>query len=196
MIRNKIKTIYPHQFLLIQTFNNNVFVADYTEQTKTHSLKRNVEFFSPIPPTDIDYFSIINSPKLHIDAIKFNNSSFVYGNGNPKSQCEATVFPNSSSTNSWILFCELKYSSKPINNRNNLIKAIKQLFKTRYYYIQEGVINKTNTCYLIASLPLQAEPFANFSIPPTMLAKLKVSRNIILRLKNTIEIKDDKVIYV
>lgn len=196
MIKTNIQTNYSHQYTNIQSFNSNIYVADYTEQTKTLPVKRSVEFFSPNPPMDIDFFSIINSFNIDIDAIKFDNTSFVYSNGNPKSQCEAVFFPNSSDTNSWILFCELKYSSKPFNNTNNLRKAIKQLFKTRFYYIQVNIIDHSNTCYLIASLPMQSEPFANFSITPTFLIKLKTTRNIILRLKNSVEIKDDKALQI
>lgn len=196
MIKTNIQTRFYHQYNIIQSFNEDTYIADYTEQTKTVLVKRNIEFFSPNPPTDIKYFSIINTPNLGIDGIEFDNTSFVYSNGNPKSQCEAVFFPSSSNVNSWILFCELKYSSKPPNNSNNLRKAIKQLFKTRYYYIQENVISRLNTSYLLASLPMQSEPFANFSITPTLLVQLKSSRNIVLRLKNAVEIENDLVIRV
>jgi len=196
MIKRNIQKAFIHQYNLIVNFADNIFVADYTEQTKSLPTKRNVEFFSPNPPIDINCFEIINSPNLPIDGIEFNNSSFVYGNGNPKSQCEAVIYPSTSDDKSWILFCELKYSSKPLNNNSNMRKAIKQLFKTRYYYIQEGVISKSNNSYLIASLPLQSEPFANFSIPPALLTKLKRKKNIVLRMKNSVEIIDDVLISI
>ena len=196
MIKSNIQTSFVHQYGVIQSFNESAYVADYTEQTKTLPIKKSVEFFSPNPPTDIDFFSIINTPKLDIDGIGFDNNSFVYSNGNAKSQCEAVFFPSTSNPKSWILLCELKYSSKPLNNTNNLRKAIKQLFKTRFYYIQENVISASNTCYLLASLPMQSEPFANFSVTPAFLIKLKSSRNIILRLKNTIEVEDNLVLKV
>lgn len=196
MIKTYIQTSYIHQYNTIQSFNDDIFVADYTEQTKTLPVKRSVEFSSPNLPAGIDYFSIKNTPKLNIDGIDFDNTSFVYSNGNSKSQCEAVFFPSSSNIDSWVLFCELKYSYRPLNNVNNLRKAIKQLFKTRYYYLQDGVIGNSNTSYLIASLPMQSEPFTNFSIPPSFLTKLKSSRNIVLRMRNIVEIKDGKIIYV
>lgn len=196
MIKQGIQTNYIHQYNTIKNFSDDLYIADYTEQTKALPLKRSVEFFSPNNPTDITYFSVINTPKIIIDGIEFNNSSFVCGNGNPKTQCESVVFPTVSNFESWILFCELKYSSKPSNNSNNLKKAIKQLYKTRYYYIQSNIISLTNTCYLIASLPIQSEPFANFSISQPILTKLKRNKNIILRLKNKVEIIDDKLIQV
>ena len=196
MIREKLKTAYLGQYNQIVSFVDDIYIADYTEQTKTLPVKRSVEFFSPIPPTDINYFSIINTPKLSSDGIIFNNLSFIYGNGHSKSQCEAVFFPTSSGLNTWILFCELKYSSLPINNANNLKKAIRQLYRTHFYYIQENVIARTNNCYLIASLPLQSEPFTHFSISQAFLSKLKRNRNIILRLKNSIEIIDEELLAV
>jgi hypothetical protein len=144
-----------------------------TLQTQTLPVKRSVEFFSPNPPSDISYFTINNPKKIEFNGIEFDNSSFVYPNGNTKSQCEAVFFPQNSTPDSWILFCELKYSNMPKNNERNLKKAIKQLIKTRYHYLQENVISKTNTQYLLASLPLQSEPFANFILTQSDLLKLK-----------------------
>lgn len=196
MIKGNIESAYTNQYSLINKFVDSIYVTDYTEQTKVLTVKRSVEFFSPTPPLDITYFSILNTLKLPVDGIKFDNSSFVCGNGLPKSQCEAVFFPSVSSSDSWILFCELKYSSKPAKNTNNLKKAISQLYKTHYYYIQASVITLTNSCYLVASLPLQSEPFANFSVPPALLTKLKRTRNIILRLKNSVEIIDSKILAI
>lgn len=196
MIKSSIQTKFNHQYCAIQSFNNDVYVADYTEQTKTHTIKKSVEFFSPNSPTDIDSFLIKNDKNLSIDGIKFDNSSFVRGNGTPKTQCEAVFFPTTSESDSWALFCELKYSSLQRWNEQNLKKALKQLFRTRYYYVQENIINLSNTTYLIASLPKQPEPFRNFTLHPSFLLRLKKRRNIILRLQNQIGILNDKLITV
>lgn len=196
MIKSQIQIHFHHQFLAIKNFTDTCFIADYTEQTKPLPTKRGVEFFTPNNPTDIDFFSIINTPKISIDGIEFNNLSFVFNNGFAKSQCEAVFFPSTSTSDSWILFCELKYSNKPANNSNNLKKAISQLYRSRYYYVQKGIIAETNSSYLVASLPMQSEPFTNFSISQPLLIKLKHTRNIILRLKNTVEIENDKLILV
>ena len=195
MIKQRIRNRYVHQYNVIQSFSDNTHIADYTEQTKTALIKRSVEFFSPNPPNDINYLSIINTPLLSIDGIEFDKNSFTYSNGNAKSQCEAVVFPTTSTNNSWVLFCELKYGSLR-NNRRNLRKAIKQILKTRYYYLQEGIITINNTAYLIASLPTQSEPFTNFSLTPGSLLNLKRTRNIVLRLKNSVEVKDNETLIV
>ncbi|WP_405266436.1 hypothetical protein [Cellulophaga sp. Ld12] len=196
MIKQRIQNKYVHQYNLINNFNDNTHIADYTEQTKRLLVKRSVEFFSPNPPIDINYFTINNPPLLDIDGIEFDNNSFVHSNGNPKSQCEAVIFPTVSTNTSWVLFCELKYSSLPRNNNRNLRKAIKQVLKTRYYYFQNGIITLQNTAYLIASLPIQSEPFTNFSLTPNYLLNLKRKRNIVLRLKNSVEIKNSELLIV
>ncbi|MFV5686637.1 hypothetical protein ACM55I_14465 [Flavobacterium sp. GB2R13] len=196
MIKTNIQTKYIHQHRKISSFSDSFFVADYTEQTKLLPVKRSVEFFCPNHPLDIDYFSVKNDNKINVDGIDFDNSSFVCGNGNSRSQCEAVFYPSTSNSDSWVLFCELKYSALPRRNPKNLEYAIRQLYKTRYYYVQNNVIAETNKSYLIGSLPMQREPFSNFTIPPSFLSKLKNKRNIILRLKNSIEISDDKIINV
>ena len=75
-------------------------------------------------------------------------------------------------------------------------KAIRQVLKTRYYYFQDGIITMQNTAYLIASLPIQSEPFSNFSLTPNYLLKLKKTRNVILRLKNSVEIQNNELLIV
>ncbi|MES2655560.1 MAG: hypothetical protein V4620_08225 [Bacteroidota bacterium] len=195
MIKTNITTYYPHHLIL--DYNKNIYIADYTELTKNIAPKRFVEIFSPDPCSDNQYFCILNPNDLNVGNIIFDSSSFTYSNGKTKSQCESVSFPSVSTGQSWILFTELKYSSKQLNNRNNLRKAIKQLYRTRYHYMLSNVFKRNeNICYLIASLPLQSEPFANFSLTPSRLTTLKVKHNIILRLKNTIEIENDQFLLV
>ena len=196
MIKTNISLSLPHLHANIVSYNKNIFITDYTEKTKMTIPRRSVEIFSPFPCPDNDCFYINNMVQLNIDTIVLDNHSFKHFNGLPKSQCETTMFPSTSIDESWFLLIELKYSNKPINNASNLKKAVKQLFKTRYHYIQENVISKKNTQYLIASLPMQIEPFANFSLTPSYLLNLKVKRNIILRFKNSVRIIDDKLINV
>jgi hypothetical protein len=195
MIRTNILAKYNHSTIIDNS--ENIYIVDYTEQTKHFPVRRAVEIFSPSPPTDNSYFSIINNDKLLINTIVFDNTSFTYHNGLPKSQCESSSFPKISNKQSWILFTELKYSSNPLYNEKNLKKAIKQLFKTRYHYIQSGVFQKgENTSYLLASLPLQTPPFANFMLTQGYISNLKTKHNIILRQQNSIEVIDDTIIIV
>lgn len=173
--------------------DKSLFIADYTKQTNS---ARDVEVFPNVPPADIDYFSLINNVSLNSCYVTFNNSSFTRPNGNAMSQCECVVFPNTSANDSWIFFAELKYSNLDYRNDANLTKAIRQLYKTQYYYKSKGVFSTTNTCYLLASLPQQSEPFAQTVISPMDLQRLKLNHNIVLRLQNHAEIQDDKIINV
>lgn len=134
--------------------------------------------------------------KLEITGIPFNYKSFRTENKQTLSQCECVVFPDVSDHNSWILFLELKYSDNENNNENNFNKAIYQLFRTLCYYKADEIFHKTNTCYLIISMPLQLEPFINVSLDPPYLLSMKEKHNIVIRAQNSITIIDDKKIKV
>ncbi|PJF00384.1 hypothetical protein CUB97_03350 [Prevotella intermedia] len=196
MIRTNIQNHFPHQLTNGITTCSSIYVADYTEQTKLDKIKRAVELIKGSPPSDIDYFTVNNSCNLEIDGIPFNNTSFIRANGSPLSQCESTIYPHNSNNNPWILFLELKYSCKSENNENNLNKARRQLFKTQYYYRSQGVFDKNNTCYLLASLPMQRPPFANISLTQPYLSAMKRRHNVVIRFQNSVEIIDDKKIKV
>ena len=196
MIRKKIETSFPHHLNSCIATSSSLYVADYTEKTKNDPIKRGTELFEVSPPSDIDFFTVNNQNNLMIEGIPFDNNSFTYPNGNIASQCECVIYPHCSNNESWILFLELKYSCKPKNNKNNLNKARKQLFKTQYYYKSKGVFNKDNICYLLASLPMQCPPFANSSFPPGYLSAMKKKHNVVIRFQNSVEIIDDRKIKV
>lgn len=196
MIRKKIQTSFPHHLNSCTTTSSSLYVADYTEKTKNDPIKRGTELFEESPPSDIDFFTVNNQNKLMIEGIPFDNNSFTYPNGNIASQCECVIYPNNSNRDSWILFLELKYSNKTKNNRYNLNKAKRQLFKTQYHYKSKKVFDKNNTCYLLASLPMQTPPFVNSSFPPNYLLTMKKKHNVIIRFQNLVEIIDDKKIKV
>ncbi|WP_232518885.1 hypothetical protein [Porphyromonas gingivalis] len=159
-------------------------------------IKRATELFEVSPPSDIDYFTVNNPCNLEMDGIPFDNNSFTRPNGKSLSQCECVIYPHSSNDESWILFLELKYSNDDKNNKKNLNKARKQLFKTQYYYKSKGVFDKNNTCYLLASLPMQRPPFTNISLTQPYLSAMKKRHNVVIRFQNSVEIIDDKKIKV
>lgn len=194
MIRTKIQRDFAHHLQNCTTTTANLYVADYTEQTKQQAIKRATELFDGSPPNDIDYFTVENPLSVEIDGIPFNNGSFTRRNGNSLSQCECAIYPHNNIDDSWILFLELKYSNSKENNRKNLNKARKQLFKTRYYYKSMGIINKKNTCYLLASMPMQSSPFANISLSQPYLLAMKKKHNIVIRFQNSVKIKNHKTI--
>ena len=196
MIRTNIQNHFPHQLTNGITICSSIYVADYTEQTKLDKIKRAVELIKGSPPSDIDYFTVNNPCTLEMDGIPFDNNSFTRPDGSPLSQCECVIYPHSSNAGSWILFLELKYSHKAKNNKKNLNKARRQLFKTQYYYKSKVCFDKKNTCYLLASLPMQPPPFANISLTQPYLSEMKRKHNVIIRFQNSVEIIDDKKIKV
>jgi hypothetical protein len=148
------------------------------------------------PPNNIDYFLVNNQNEINVDGIPFDYQSFQRPNGQIASQCECVIYPHISNSDSWICFVELKYSNIPENNRRNLNKARLQLFKTQYYYKSKKVFNSTNTCYLLASLPMQSPPFINFELNPVYLANMKRRHNIIIGCKNCVEIVSDTILSI
>jgi hypothetical protein len=191
MIEENIAREFPkHKDLCCHT-DQTLYLADYTNQTDN---LRGVEVFESTPPGDIQCFELENKINLPVSYIVFDNSSFTSPGGLTLSQCECVFFPKSATVNSWILFVELKYSEKSNKNNKNLRKAIRQLYRTRTYYYIKGIFSKSNTCYMVASLPLQAEPFAQSVISPMDLTKLKSKHNVILRMTNSASIKDNQAI--
>ena len=193
MIRANIIREYPSHLRNCTNTAQSLFIADYTKQTAS---ARGVELFTGKPPEDIGYFALYNYVGLQTTGVVFSNTSFIRPDGSPRSQCECVVFPDMSNHESWILFVELKYSCHDYNNENNLNKARRQLFKTQYYYKRQGIYTTTNTCYLLASLPLQTEPFLNISLDPSYLLDMKEKHNIVIRFQNSAEVVDDKQINV
>lgn len=193
MIRTNIQNHFSRHLGNSITTCNSIYVADYTQQTQS---RIGVTLFDGTIPSNIDYFTVNNPKSIEIDSIPFDNQSFSKPNGDIASQCECVTYPKSSNNESWILFLELKYSSKKKNNENNLNKARKQLFKTQYYYKSKGVFGNSNICYLLASLPMQSTPFANFSLGQPYLLRMKKKHNVIIRFQNSVEIIDSKMLKV
>jgi len=193
MIKTNIAREYPAHIARCNYSDQTLYLADYTNQTRS---AQGVEIFENTPPTDIKSFELKNNVNLLNGYISFDNTSFIRPDGSALSQCEYVVFPKISGVDSWIFFAELKYSNNPYWNDNNIRKAISQLYKTRTYYLNKGVFSKTNTCYLLASLPMQAEPFAQMVVSQVDLQRLAKKHNVVLRLQNHAEIQNDKIINV
>ncbi len=193
MIKTNITNEYPTHIAKCKDSTLHLFIVDYTNQTGS---LRGVEVFEEVPPGNINYFSLINSNAQNNSYITFDNTSFVDAVNRPRTQCECVVFPESSTADSWIFFLETKYSNVVKNNRANLKEALRQLIKTRSYYYSRSIFTATNKCYLIASLPMQSEPFPNFPFNSSYLRRIKKKYNILIRFKNSAEVQDDKILNV
>ena len=195
MIQERIKKHFPHHLTVEKklTTEKSIYIADYSLATKG---SRNVELVDDLSQATIEHFFLNNPLGVAITGLPFTQKSFKRPDGQFASQCECVIFPKDSDKESWICFVELKYSKKSTNNRGNLMKARRQLLRTQACYRCKQVIDKRNTCYLLASLPLQREPFPHFTLTPSHLIDLKRRFNIVLRFKNSAEIINHKMLLV
>lgn len=191
MIKTKINAAFPHHN--VDLFGQEVFIVDYTEQTKNLPIKKNVEIHLE-KPSDIDSFNLKNDSLIQIGTVIFDNCSFVDENGKTQTQCECVAFPNNTESKSWVLFIELKYNEYK-NAIKNLNKARTQLFATYSYFKKEEIIGNNQTSYLIVSLPKQNNaPFEAFITTPSDLQKWKREMNIIFKGVNEAAIIDNEKI--
>jgi len=189
-MKKLIKIHYPH--LVVNDYNSDIYLADYTEQTKNNAIKRGVEI-STDKPKDIKSFFIKNGKSISYSAILFDNKSFVdETTGNTLSQCECVCFCSAEfSKGPWVLFLELKYCD--IHSKyqvENMDKAKSQLADTYKYYKQKGIINNKQQCYLIVSFPFFRTPFPNFANTQTDVKKMKLNK-VIFRGVNELKIKNE-----
>lgn len=193
MIKTKIKEVFPEHE--IKAYAQDIYIADYTDQTKDEEIKRSVEIQTELP-ADIEFFCLHNPSPIKIDSVIFDNYSFVDEDGKTQTQCECVTFPSVATNSSWILFLELKYCERK-NAVNNLPKAKDQLLATYSYYKSKGIITKKNTSYLIAGFPkLINVPFRNSTLTPALLTDLKTNENIILKIANEATIKSLEMLSV
>ncbi len=188
MIKSNIIRQFPDHLKQSGKSFDTLYLADYTHQTNS---ERAVEVLD-YQPDDIEVFTTTNDVKLPLRWIVFDQDSFRDKDNLILSQCECVLFPEESNEKSWILFVELKYGTSLKKNTRNVRKAVEQLDATRKHYLDKSVFEKTNTCYLIVSLPKQTEPFAQSVLSPVDLLNWKKQHNVILRLQNGIDVKSDK----
>jgi hypothetical protein len=81
MIKINIAREYPAHIATCSYSDKSLYLADYTEQTKTLANKRGVEIFQNTPPGDIDCFTLQNDVNLLNGFIKFDNTSFTRPDG-------------------------------------------------------------------------------------------------------------------
>ncbi|MDR0971235.1 MAG: hypothetical protein LBM25_02495 [Bacteroidales bacterium] len=181
---NNIQAIFPNK--QINNHNKDLYIADYSEQTKTTYRKKGVKL-SDNKPNDIESFHIKNDKNLSFSSIILDKKDLIDREGNPQKHCECALFPYLENPNNWILFVELKYSySKNIDNK--IREAEEQLFSTYNYFKENEIINNKKLSYLIISFPKKQPPFTNFIESPSNIIKNKRKKNIILRYTNSIKI--------
>lgn len=187
MIKKRLSDEYPDHDIV--GYLHDIYVSDYTEQTKTEIVKRAVEIFEK-KPSDIECFSLLNPAAIKLGSVVYDKCSFTDGQGNTLSQCECVVFPYDSDSDSWVLFLELKYCLFK-NAKRNLNKAKDQLFATCSYFVDKQIVSRKQVKYLIVSLPKQSNvPFEGFIVSQGDLAVWKRRDGIIFKGVNEASIKN------
>lgn len=193
MIKSNLANSEKYNHHVVETIKDaeNIYVTDYTNHNQANKIKDNNPIkVSKEEPKDIKAFHILNSNKLPLDYVIFDDNSFVDSDNNKSKHCEACIFPDKNEENIWILFIEIKYSKNTSFNSRKASEAKKQLTQTWQHYYDANIITKANRAYCVISLPDQEVPFPNFILPQNEIDDLKESSNILLRYTNTIKIKD------
>jgi hypothetical protein len=186
----KINTQYPHH--VIEDHCSDIYISDYTEQTKNDPVKKGVEIAS-IKPVDIESFLVKNNKSIPFSSIKFDNESFVdETTGKTLSQCECICFSVTEyNKGPWILLLELKYCRTDSRyQKESMEDAKSQLTDTYNYYKQKGMINNKQQCYLVVSFPLFRLPFPNFVNTQSEVRDMKLKK-VIFRGVNELKIKNE-----
>ena len=189
-MKTRIKAYYPNQ--VVNDHNSDIYIADYTEQTKNNTIKKGVEI-SIAKPSNIKSFFIKNEKSISFSSVVFDNKSFVDGTtGHTLSQCECVCFSSAIfSRGPWVLFLELKYCHPYSKYQKiNMEEAKNQLISTYKYYKNKGIINNKQQCYLIVSFPFFSIPFPNFSNTQTDIKNMKLNK-VIFRGVNELKIKTE-----
>lgn len=195
MIKTEIKKVFPRH--KISTYSQDIYIADYTDQTKDEEIKRSVEVNTELP-ADIEFFCLHNPLPIEINVVSLDRKSFVDEDGESQTQCECVTFPSDATDSSWVLFLELKYCKEEKKRKQrNLPKAIDQLLATHSYYKNKEIITIKNASFLIAAFPtLTSVPFRNSTLTASYLQNLKKKENIILRVANEAIIKSLEMLSV
>lgn len=189
-MRTKINTQYPHH--VIENHCSDIYISDYTDQTKNDPVKKGVEITST-KPTDIESFLVKNNKSIPFSSIKFDNKSFIdKTTGKTLSQCECICFSAAEyNKGPWVLLLELKYcSTNSKYQKVSMEDAKNQLTDTYNYYKQKGMINNKQQCYLVVSFPLFQPPFPNFMNTQSEVRDMKLKK-VIFRGVNELKIKSE-----
>ena len=189
-MKTKIRTHYPQQ--IINDFSSDIYIVDYTEQTKNEIIKKGVEIRTE-KPKDIRSFFIKNGKSILFSSIIFDNKSFIdETTGNTLTQCECVCFSSAEySKGPWVLFLELKYCNQYSKyQKENLEEAKNQLIDTYKYYKQKGIINNKQQCYLVVSFPFFQIPFPNFVDTQDVVKKMRLNK-VIFRGLNELIIRNE-----
>lgn len=179
----------------VQSIDTDLYIVDYTEQTKSTSDKRGVELHTS-DPSDIEALHMHNPKEISFQVANLeggeNKIKLAALEGELPSLCEAVCFtnqPEESEKKKWVLLTELKYCKKE-NAPKNVRKAFKQLESSYSFLVKHHLLSTSeNRIYLVISLPKQSNtPFESFAFSPAKLLELKKEKKYMVRGTNDVGI--------
>ena len=188
----------PNPFESVHTYDTDLYIVDYTEQTREDKRNhRGVELHTQ-QLDDISGLHISNPNRVvfHVVNIEEANNIDFFTNqyGETISQCECVGLADKSDVNKrvWSIAVELKYphSKKGINRNKG--KAKHQVLSTLEFLFDAGLLSKENVNYLIVSIPrFPRSVFGGFHISPH--DKLDLRRmNAFIKATNVVYIEDQE----
>ena len=151
------KSKFEKAFTNLQSFDSDVYMADYTLQT--NSAKKVV--IQNLPFDDIAYFHLENEPSLELLAVNFERNKGFFPSG--VRDCES-LLKVKNVNDGWFLLCELKYCLEK-NISNNADSAYRQLVNTWQLLVGRKLLNaKRSRSYFNIAVPDHSEkaPFSSF----------------------------------
>ena len=136
----------------------NIYIADYTQRTKTLPQKRGVEFLDrqpadPIDPTKEMHYLLVDNPKaVSLECNIFDDNQFVDKTKHKYKHGECCFFPTKNDGRSWFSIVEIKDLEKP-NNIKNYYEEIREK-RDRMFDVFRKDVGITNTIYFIISFPM------------------------------------------
>jgi len=131
------KTKIERTFNNVRTFSSDVWIADYTEQSRIRGLRMTAKEKSALKTGvhiqdaafgDINAFHLHNGDNVPFMAVNFEENKSFFPDGNKDCEC---MFRAKGVKHGWLLLCELKYClDKAKNVLDNGDTAIKQLEST------------------------------------------------------------------
>lgn len=195
-MKNKIKEVYP-QAILGEIESENLFVADFTERTKSI---RGIEIHAAIPlcpgsDINMDCLEIKNPQKLVVAYNIFDDHQFKTIEGKDIQHCECCLFPDLEDEKHWVAFVEIK-DCKIKNVSNYKDKVKEQIISTVLLFRGQKIIDSQKNVYGVISFPRKRKIAFNDSIfgDPTEYKKLYQKYRIHFMATNEVVVKNDKML--
>lgn len=157
-MKNKILAKYPKS-KFTTTKSKNIYIADFTQRTKTLTQKRGVEFLDqqpadPVDPTKEMHYLFVDNPKaVSIACNVFDDNQFIDNTNHKLKHGECCFFPTKNDGRSWFSIVEIKDLEKP-SNINYYYAEIREK-RDRMLDIFRNDVGITQTIYFILSFPMQ-----------------------------------------